>query len=196
MTDLWTISETSFDSGQIRHNETVFTQGNGYLSTRGAFEEYFPNEQRTTFVHGVFDDVPVVFTELVNFPDWLELEIILDGERFSLAEGEILSHERQLSLRNGLLTRQVRWRSLKGRVTRLEFKRFVSLANVHLANLQVTITPEDYSGSVEVRGGLYAGADNLGYKHWEWLEQGSSKSECWLRLRTRPPASRPAWLPG
>src|SRR5574340_968627 len=185
MTDLWTISETSFDSGRIRHNETVFTQGNGYLNTRGAFEEYFPNEQRTTFVHGVFDDVPVVFTELVNFPDWLELEIILAGERFSLAEGEILSHERQLSLRNGLLTRQVRWRSPKGRTTRLEFRRFTSLANVHLANLQVSITPEDYSGSVEVRGGLYAGADNLGYKHWEWLEQGSGKHECWLRLRTK-----------
>ncbi len=185
MADLWTISENSFEPRRLRHNETVFTQGNGYLSTRGTLEEYFPNEQRTTFVHGVFDDVPVVFTELANFPDWLELEIFLDGERFTMAEGEILAYDRQLNLNDGQLTRRVRWRSPKGRTTRLDFKRFTSLANVHLASLQVSITPEDYSGSIEVRGGLYAGADNLGYKHWEWLEQGTAKNECWLKLKTR-----------
>src|SRR5574340_45438 len=181
MVDLWTISEPSFNPNRIRHNETVFTQGNGYLGTRGAFEEYYPNEQRTTFVHGVFDTLPVVFTELVNFPDWLELEIILDGEQFSLAEGEILAYERQLNLYNGLLTRNVVWRSPKGRTTRLEFKRFTSLANEHLATLQVVITSEDYSGSIEVRGGLYAGMDNLGFKHWEWLDQGVDQNLCWLR---------------
>lgn len=185
MVDLWTISEPSFTPDRIWHNETVFTQGNGYLGTRGAFEEYYPNEQRTTFVHGVFDSVPVVFTELVNFPDWLELEILLEGERFSLAEGEILAYERKLNLYNGLLTRRVVWRSPKGRTTRLEFKRFTSQANVHLASLQVVITPEDYSGSVEVRGGLDAGMDNLGFKHWEWLDQGIDGHVCWLHLRTR-----------
>ncbi|MHB1450091.1 MAG: glycoside hydrolase family 65 protein, partial [Bellilinea sp.] len=111
MVELWTISESSFNPERIRHNETVFTQGNGYLGTRGAFEEFYPDEQRATFVHGVFDDLPVVFTELVNFPDWLEVEIFLDGERFSLADGEILAFERHLDLHTGLLTRTVRWRS-------------------------------------------------------------------------------------
>ncbi len=64
------VSETSFDPNRLNHNETVFTIGNGYLGTRGAFEEWYPGEQRTTFIHGVFDDAPVVFTELANAPDW------------------------------------------------------------------------------------------------------------------------------
>jgi len=68
MVELWTITESMLNPEQLSHMETVFTQGNGYLGTRGAFEERYPNEQRTTFVHGIFDDVPVVFTELVNFP--------------------------------------------------------------------------------------------------------------------------------
>ena len=184
MVDLWTISESSFNPNRIRHNETVFTQGNGYLGTRGAFEEFYPDEQRTTFVHGVFDDLPVVFTELVNFPDWLELEIFLDGERFSLANGEILAFERHLDLHTGLLTRTVRWRSPQGRTTRLEFQRFASLANVHLACLQVILTPENYSGGVELRSGLDAGTENLGFKHWDWLGQGIDGQTCWLTLRT------------
>jgi kojibiose phosphorylase len=181
----WLISEASFDPENLHTHETIFTQGNGYLGTRGAFEEYYPNEQRTTFVHGVFDDRPIFFTELVNFPDWLALEIILDGERFSLAEGELLAFERHLDLRTGLLSRTVRWRNPKGQTTRLHFQRFASLADQHLACLQVRITAEDYAGAVEIRSGLNAAADNLGFNHWEWLEQGAGEGTCWLKLQTK-----------
>src|ERR1044071_6205644 len=93
---MWKITEEAFNPVKQHHKETVFTIGNGYLSTRGAFEEKYPDEMRATFLHGVFDDVPVVFTELANAPDWLEMEILLDGERFSLADGELLSFTRTL----------------------------------------------------------------------------------------------------
>ncbi len=188
MPDLWTITESNFDPLRQRHSETVFTLGNGYLGTRGAFEEFYPDEQRTTFVHGVFDDVPIVFTELVNFPDWLELEIFLNGERFNLAEGEILDFKRLLNLFTGLLTRIVRWRSPNGKTTRLEFQRFASLADEHLACLQVRLIPEDYSGSLELRSGLDAATDNLNYRHWDRLDQGIAGDTCWLKLRTKTTA--------
>ncbi|HWQ83358.1 MAG TPA: glycoside hydrolase family 65 protein, partial [Anaerolineales bacterium] len=188
MHDLWTITESQFDPLRQQHSETVFTLGNGYLGTRGAFEEFYPGEERTTFVHGIFDDIPIVFTELVNFPDWLELEIILSGERFNLAEGEILDFNRQLNLFTGLLTRTVRWRSPKGKTTRLEFRRFASLADEHLACLQVLIIPEDYSGSLALRSGLDAATNNQGYRHWDWLDQGLAGNTCWLKLRTKTTA--------
>jgi len=185
MSDLWTISESTFNPDRLQHDETAFTQGNGYLGTRGAFEEHFPGEQRTTFVHGVFDNVPVVFTELVNFPDWLELEILLEGERFNMATGTLLAFERQLNLRSGLLTRSVRWRSPLGRTSSLRFERFTSLDNIHLACLRVTITPEDYSGNIELRSGLDAGTDNLAFKHWLGLSQGVDTNSAWLEAITR-----------
>src|SRR5512132_2869845 len=111
MTDNWHVLEDSFNPKQLHHKETVFTIGNGYLSTRGAFEERYPAERRATFLHGVFDDAPVVFTELANAPDWLEMEIMLDGERFALDQGEILSFHRSLDLKTATLRRDVRWRS-------------------------------------------------------------------------------------
>jgi len=184
MVDLWTISELSFDPKNIRHEETVFTQGNGYLGTRGTFEEYYPGEQRTTFVHGVFDDVPIAFTELVNFPDWLDIEIIFDHERFVLSEGDILAYERRLDLHNGVLTRNLKWRSPRGHITDLKFERFASLADEHLTCLRLEIIPENYTGIVELRSGLNSAADNLGFKHWEWLEQGADERDCWMRLKT------------
>src|SRR5687768_12362709 len=108
---MWKITEETFDPKKQHHKETIFTIGNGYLSTRGAFEEGFPSDRRATFVHGVFDDAPVVFKELANAPDWLPMQVYLNGERFSLDTGTIEHFERQLDVRAGVLTRRVRWRS-------------------------------------------------------------------------------------
>lgn len=185
MSENWQVIETTFDPEKLHHKETIFTLGNGYLGTRGAFEEKFPGEVRATFLHGVFDDAPVVFTELANAPDWLELEIILDGERFALDQGKLLAFTRTLDLRTATLTRNLRWSSPRGQVTRLIFERFASLANEHLCALRVSITPENYSGRVEVRAGISGEADNLGFKHWDWLDQGLRGREAWLHCQTR-----------
>jgi trehalose/maltose hydrolase-like predicted phosphorylase len=182
--DGWVIKETLIDKAKLHHSETVFTIGNGYLGTRGVFEEGYPDEIRSTFVHGVFDDVPVVFTELANIPDWMELEILLAGERFSLAQGSVLSFERSLDLGRATLRREVRWRSPKGRTTRLLFERFASLADPHLAGVKVEIIPEDYHGQVEIHAGINGDADNLGFKHWKSVAQGMSGRQAWLHCQT------------
>jgi kojibiose phosphorylase len=185
ITNGWSILENEFLPASQQHSETIFTIGNGYLGTRGVLEEGYPGEVRATFVHGVFDDVPVVFTELANIPDWMELEIVLGSECFNLAEGTVLSFKRELDLHTGIIRRDVRWQSPAGRISRLVFTRFASLAQVHLLGVQVQITAENYTGRVEVRAGINAEADNLNYKHWYGLEQGLSKNLAWLRCRTR-----------
>jgi trehalose/maltose hydrolase-like predicted phosphorylase len=184
-TEDWSVIETNFAPEQLHHSETIFTIGNGYMGTRGAFEEAFPGEVRSTFLHGVFDDVPVFFTELANAPDWMELEIILEGERFGLDYGTLLAFERCLDLKTATLHRQVRWRSPNGRTTRLAFERFTSLENVHLAGIRVSITPEDYDGTIEIRSGVNGEVDNLGVKHWEWQAQAVNGHSAWLHCRTR-----------
>ena len=109
MTDLWKITEDTFDPQKQHHKETIFTIGNGYLCTRGAFEEGFPGDRRATFAHGVFDAVPISITELANAPDWLPFIVLLDGERFSLATGKIKRFSRSLDLHTGVLSRTVEW---------------------------------------------------------------------------------------
>jgi kojibiose phosphorylase len=181
---MWKITEETFNPEQQHHKETIFTIGNGYLSTRGAFEERFPGEMRATFLHGVFDDAPVVFTELANAPDWLELDIFLAGEHFRLNQGTLLSFTRTLDLYTATLTRDLRWRSPRGRETHLVFERFASLADEHLCMVKATVTPENYAGRVEVRAGLNGEVDNIKLKHWDWLGQGVRAQEAWLQVRT------------
>src|SRR5215211_7453110 len=184
MSDLWVISEESFDPHKQHHKETIFTTGNGYLCTRGAFEEGYPGDRRATFVHGVFDEAPIVFTELANAPDYLPIIISLNEERFSLDNGTIETYHRTLDLRTGVLTCEVRWRSPSGLVATLTFERFASLADEHMLYLRCRVTP-GFSGTVEFRAGLNGNMHNQGLVHWQWLEQGKQNGVVYLHNRTR-----------
>jgi beta-phosphoglucomutase len=189
----WTVTEPHFAPAQLRARETVFTIGNGYLGTRGSFEEGYRQALPATFIHGVYDDVPVIYTELANCPDWLSLMIIINGERFRLDCGETLHYERQLDLRDGVLSRFVRWRSPTGKTLELRFERFASLADPHVLGLRCQITPIDFDGTIAVQSSLSGYPENQGFDHWEQLDlctiaQGLDQERdqsIWLQVRTR-----------
>ncbi|MBF2063340.1 MAG: beta-phosphoglucomutase [Calothrix sp. C42_A2020_038] len=181
----WSLIETRFDPDKIHHLETVFTIGNGYLGTRGTFEEGYSRAIPATLLHGVFDDVPIVYTELANCPDWLPLLIIIDGERFRLDRGEVISYERKLDLRRGVLSRFVRWRSQGGKTVDLQFERFASLASEHILGLRCQVKPVDFDGLVEVQASISGYPENQGFNHWELIDQGTISRTAWLNLRTR-----------
>jgi len=186
----WSVIETQFDPTQLHYKETVFTLGNGYLGTRGSFEEGYPGSMSATLIHGVYDDVPVVHTELANCPDWLPLVVIINGDRFRLDHGEILSYRRQLDVRRGVLSRDVRWRSGSGYTVDIHIERFASLADQHVLALRCQVTPLDFEGTIEVQASINGYPDNQGVMHWEWLNQGDITTDegahaTWLHLRTR-----------
>ncbi len=181
----WTLTEPEFDPAKLRARETVFTIGNGYLGTRGSFEEGYPNALPITLINGVYDDVPVVYTELANCPDWLLLVVIINGEQFRLDRGEILAYERRLDLRQGVLSRSIRWRSPDGNTVDLKFERFASLADEQVLAMRCEITPIDFDGTIEVQSSINGYPENQGFDHWEHLNRGKTEQGVWLHVRTR-----------
>ncbi|MEA5627766.1 beta-phosphoglucomutase [Nostoc sp. UHCC 0251] len=181
----WILTETQFDPDQLHSKETVFTIGNGYLGTKGSFEEGYPHALPATFINGVYDDVPVVYTELANCPDWLPLVVIVNGDRFRLDQGEILHYERKLDLRYGLLSRYLCWRSPSGNTIDIHFERFASLADRHVLAQRCHLTPVDFDGLIEVQGSINGYPENQGFNHWEGLDQGKTDQGIWLQRRTR-----------
>ncbi|NJM72760.1 MAG: beta-phosphoglucomutase [Scytonema sp. RU_4_4] len=181
----WILIETQLNPNETQHRETVFTIGNGYLGTRGSFEEGSTHASPATFIHGVYDNVPLVYTELANCPDWLPLVITVDGDRFRTERGEILSYERQLDLRHGLLRRKVRWRSPSGKTIDFCFERFASRADEHVLGLRCQLTPVDFDGLIEIQGSINGYPENQGFNHWELIDQGKTNRGTWLHLQTR-----------
>lgn len=157
----WLVEEPAFDLAEINLYETLFTVGNGYQGTRGVLEEGIKGELRGTYLAGVFDRHDSAVIDLVNAPAWLPLRVWVQGERLNLQSCKVLEHRRLLDLRKGLLYRFTRFEDSQGRRTRYESVRFASFSNQHLCGMKVTVTPENYTGTIAVESLLDGECYNL-----------------------------------
>lgn len=158
--DAFTLAYTGFDPGEEGLRETLTSTGNGYLGTRGAAEWedadgiHYPG----TYIHGLYNrattmlgGVPVHNEDLVNLPNWLPLKLRIGGaEVLRLAEVEILDYHHEIDLRSALLVRRLRFRDKEGRETELVSRRFVSMAALHHAYLEWTITPLNWLSLIHI----------------------------------------------
>ncbi|HHW12060.1 MAG TPA: glycoside hydrolase family 65 protein [Firmicutes bacterium] len=167
----WIIQEEQFAPEQMQYYETIFTLGNGYLGTRGTLEENYRLRKPGTYIAGLFDEAPNEVTELPNAPDWVSIELELAGERFDLEKGNILAYQRSLDLKQGILRRDLRWESPQGRITKLSYQRFVSMKDQHLMGIRVSITPENYNGTIKVVSVLNGQVTNEGTQHFKAVEE-------------------------
>jgi kojibiose phosphorylase len=178
----WSIEETEYHPGKEPIGGTHFVTGNGYMGLRGSFEEQSTPAVQGLFVAGVYTEVPgnddyspadtffkkrFVFNEdemaraqirhaIVNLPDILSTRIRINGRPFRMWDGGLLTYHRWLDMRTGCTHRVVRWDNGQGQITRLHFERFCSLAQEHLVYLRVSITPENYVGTVSIESGIEA----------------------------------------
>ena len=184
--ETWTLPQADFSAATQRHMETVFTIGSGYFASRGSLEEGYPGDHPLTLAHGVFDDMPVSFTELVNLPNWLDLELWVDERPFRLDHGQILYFRRYLNLYQGILRREVRWQSPDGVVVDLSFERFASYPAEQVAGLRVLVTAVNRPCHVALHTGINGHVANDDLLHWRFVGQGQDDAGAiWLHGRTR-----------
>jgi hypothetical glycosyl hydrolase len=163
----WILAETSFDANFPGKCETIMALGNGYVGLRATTEESYLKQTRNTFVAGTFnkfDDNES--SELPNAADTLEMEIILNGESFSLESGTIQSYQRSLNLKTGELVRNIQWESPKGEGYQLRFRRFVSIINLHYWGMKVEITPLTSDATIQITSGINGQMTNSGTQHF------------------------------
>lgn len=162
----WIIEETSFNEKYTGKCESVFTQGNGYLGLRNSLEEQYVNTVRGMFITGTFNKASKdEVTELPNVSDIVNMEIELNGERFSMNENNIKEYSRTLNLYTGETCRNVLWKGKNGDIVHLSFHRFVSYENVHVIGAYVEIKPVNCEMKVKVVSGIDAQVTNHGAQH-------------------------------
>ena len=182
----WRVTETQFEPENQAQYETVFSLGNGYLGTRGSFEERYPLDKPATLVHGIWDDVPIGFTELANAPDWTSLELWVNGQQLTMSQPGITDYVRSLDLRDGVLRRRLRWSPSHSDVpVEVSFERFASLADEHLLAVRVRITSLQQTAQIRVRAALDSHVENDGTKHWDVVSQESDGDGAELLVCTR-----------
>ena len=176
----WTLAYESFDPEGEGLREALTSTGNGYFCTRGTltWSEADGVSYPGTYTHGGFNrettimaGVPVLNEDLVNLPNWLLLELRIEGEEaVGMDNVEVLSYRQEYDVRYAALERTTRFRDRAGRETTLETRRFVSMADMHQGAMRWTITPENWSGRVEVISALDGRVTNRGVARYRDLE--------------------------
>lgn len=150
----WTLVEDRFVPELAPWQESLFSMANGYLGTRGTFEEGLPGEIRASFINGLFVTPEGDLPSLGAVPDWTRFLLWFNSEPFTLSRPPA-GYRRELALSTGVLHRQVLWRGAESGVVKIGFRRLLSMAQPQLTALEVTITA--LSEAVEVR--LETGVD-------------------------------------
>jgi beta-phosphoglucomutase family hydrolase len=184
--DGWNISYHTYEPNKERTREALLAVGNGYSGTRGAMAETDANtiNYPGTYIAGLYNrlSTPVAGKEtwnedFVNAPNWLPVTFsINDGNWFDINKTEILSIERNLDLKTGLLSRLLKVKDENGNETLIESSRFSSMAEPHLSALQYSVKPLNYSGKITIKTGINGAIINDGVERYKSLNQQHLKS--------------------
>jgi alpha,alpha-trehalase len=177
---VWSLEYEGFDPESEGHREALCTLGNGVFATRGAAPEatadgvHYPG----TYVAGLYNrrssevaDRTVENEDLVNVPNWLPLTFRADGgDWFAPGTHELVWQTLHLDLQQGVLVRRAEVVDAEGRTTRLAQRRLVSMDDAHVAALETTLEPVDWSGTLTLRSGLDGTVTNGGVERYRSLE--------------------------
>jgi trehalose/maltose hydrolase-like predicted phosphorylase len=178
--DGFLLTYDGFDPRTEGLREALTSTGNGYLCTRGAAEwedadgVHYPG----TYAHGGYNrettmmgGLPVLNEDLVNLPNWLVLQVRVEGEdAIRVDDVELLGYRHEYDIRHATVLRRLRFRDHAGRETTLTSRRFVSMADAHHAGIEWILVPENWSGRVEVISALDARVTNSGVPRYLQLE--------------------------
>lgn len=161
----WDITETEFKMEHVYRNETTFALSNGYIGTRGTFEEGYDFSEEEglegNFINGFYESEKIRYGEwnygfpetsqtLLNLPNGKTIKLFLGEEAFDLREGTLEKSRRILHMKEGTLERETEWMSPSGKKVRIHTRRFASFACKNLMTMEYEVTPLNFSGTIRL----------------------------------------------
>lgn len=171
----WNITEEEFLLKNNYRNETTFSLANGYIGTRGTFEEAYDFDVETglegNFVNGFYESEYIRYGEwnfgfptesqsLLNLPNTKIIKLFIEDEEFSMLTGEIEDYKRVLHMKEGRITRDLIWVSPKGKKIKISISRFVSFNNKNLMEIRYKVTPLNFSGNLKFISAINVNVEN------------------------------------
>ncbi|MEO9478432.1 MAG: glycoside hydrolase family 65 protein [Maribacter dokdonensis] len=116
--DKWCIIEEGFDKENVKSSESIFSIGNGAMGQRANFEETYSGDTfQGSYIAGVYypdktrvgwwkNGYPEYFAKVLNAPNWIGINIKINGEELDLATCKKVSNfRRELNMKEGVYSR-------------------------------------------------------------------------------------------
>jgi alpha,alpha-trehalose phosphorylase len=163
----WAVREELLDLDLLGQTESIFALSNGHIGWRANLDEGEPHMLAGSYLNAVYEEIPLPYAEtaygypeagqaIVNVTDGKIIRLLVDDEPFDIRYGKLLSHERVLDLKAGVLRRTVEWESPSHRVIKVRSTRIVSLVHRALAAILYEVEPVDEAAEIVLQSELVA----------------------------------------
>ena len=197
----WKIIESGFHANYSKESESIFSIGNGRFGQRANFEErYSGHTLQGSYIAGIYypdktkvgwwkNGYPEYFAKVLNAPNWIGIDVQVDGEWLDLAKCEVQSFERALDMQAGLLNRSFTAKMVSGKTVSVNAQRFCSVANDHLGAIKYTIKAVDFQGPLTITpyidGDVVNQDSNYDEKFWVGIEQEADLGKAFVSVKTK-----------
>ncbi len=197
----WSIIEEGFDTDRVKSSESLFSIGNGAMGQRANFEETYSGETfQGSYIAGIYypdktkvgwwkNGYPEYFAKVLNAPNWIGIDIEINGENLDLAKCNSVSNfKRELNMKEGLYDRSFSAILQNGTEIEVNVRRFLCLDLDELGCINYEITPLNKEAIINFKPYLDAGVSNEDAnweeKFWESLEVIQKNNEAYVKAQT------------
>jgi maltose phosphorylase len=199
--DEWCIIEEGFSPENHRSSESIFSLGNGNMGQRAMFEEHYSGKSlQGTYVAGVYypdktrvgwwkNGYPEYFAKVLNAPNWIGIDVTVNGEMLDLAKVKVSDFVRTLNMKEGVLERSFVAEMSNGNQIKVEAKRFLSLVRSEVGAIRYSVTPLNCKATISFTP--YIDADvvnedsNYDEKFWDVLDTQCDRCEAYITSQTK-----------
>jgi alpha,alpha-trehalose phosphorylase len=161
------VREVKLDMNSLGQSESIFALSNGHIGWRANLDEGDPHVILGSYLNAVFEEVPLPRAEaaygypeagqtIINVTNGRVIRLIVDDEPFDIRYGNLISHERVLDFKAGVLRRTAQWESPAHRTIRVRSTRLVSLVHRALAAIEYEVEPVDGPAEIVLQSELVA----------------------------------------
>ncbi|MES2812495.1 MAG: glycoside hydrolase family 65 protein [Bacteroidota bacterium] len=185
--DNWSIIEEGFDADSVKSSESLFSIGNGAMGQRANFEETYSGKTfQGSYIAGIYypdktkvgwwkNGYPEYFAKVLNAPNWIGINIEINGESLDLAKCKsITNFRRELNMQEGIYYRSFEAILQNGTEIKVNVTRFLSLDIDELGAIKYEVTSVNNDAKIVFKPYVDAGVHNED-ANWEekfWEPKG------------------------
>jgi maltose phosphorylase len=199
--DNWSIIEEGFDAERVKSSESLFSIGNGAMGQRANFEEHYSGKTfQGSYIAGIYypdktkvgwwkNGYPEYFAKVLNAPNWIGIDIEINGENLDLANCQSVSNfRRELNMKEGIYYRSFEATLTNGTEISVNVSRFLSLdlEEVGVINYEIKVLNSDAKIVFKpyVDAGVHNEDANWEEKFWEPISAKHSNNDAFVTART------------
>ncbi|WP_066628042.1 family 65 glycosyl hydrolase domain-containing protein [Labilibacter marinus] len=199
--DEWSVIEEGFDPNNHEASESIFSIGNGKMGQRANFEEKYSGPSlQGSYVAGVYypdktrvgwwkNGYPEYFAKVLNSPNWIGIDVTIDGIELDLSQCEVANFVRTLNMQEGYLEREFNATLAGNKQIHVKAKRFVSMADTENGAIRYEVTPKNFSGAISftpyIDGDIENEDSNYDEKFWNVLDVDAAQGSAYLECQTK-----------